>query len=138
LCLTKLSFVLSKQSEHFILSTEPAKIPIPGNKVIEEFIGKMNTGTESVSVARMEAPPGWEEPEHTPEFDEITIMIEGRLRVDTEQETITLSENQTILILKNSTVRYSNPFEETAVYWAVCIPAFSSETVNRRKDLPNV
>ncbi len=138
MCLTNLSFVLSKHPQNFTLVTDPAIIPVPGNKVIEEFIGKINTGTESVSVARMEAPSGWDEPEQTPEFDEITIMVKGRINVQTEHETVTLSENQTILIHKNSTVRYSNPFDETAVYWAVCIPAFSNEIVNRRTDSPDV
>lgn len=118
----------------YTIAPDPKAIPVPGNKQIDEYIGRLNTGTGSVSVARMEAPPGWGEPEQTPEFDEITIMLEGKMLIEINGEDIILETGQTILVHKNQTVRYSNPFEEKAVYWAVCIPAFSPETVNRKEE----
>lgn len=109
----------------------PVKIPVPGNKIIEEYIGLLNSGTSRFSVARMVAPPGWEEPEQTPEFDEITIVINGRMQAEVDGTVVEIAPNQPFVAHKNSTVRYSNPYGEPAEYWAVCVPAFSPETVNR-------
>lgn len=118
----------TKSSTHALA---PVKIPVPGNKVIEEFIGLLNSGTSQFSVARMVAPPGWEEPEQTPEFDEITIVINGRMQAEVDGQAVEIAANQPFVAHKNCTVRYSNPFDEQAEYWAVCVPAFSPETVNR-------
>lgn len=118
----------------YTLAKEPARVPVPGNKTIEEFIGQLNSETNEVSVAYMIAPPGWKEPEQTPEFDEITIVVSGCMQVEAAGDKIILEANQTILIHRNQTVRYSNPFEESVEYWAICIPAFTNETVNRETE----
>lgn len=110
---------------------KPTPIPVPGGKLIEEFIGRVNSGTDSVSLARMTAPPGWEEPEQTPEFDEITLVISGKMQVEINGETITVEPERPFLAHRHQTVRYSNPFDEPAEYWAICTPAFSNVTVNR-------
>lgn len=123
-----------KTTPAYTLARKPQAIPVPGDKQIDEYIGRLNTGTNPVSVARMEAPPGWGEPEQTPEFDEITIMLEGKMQVEINGEELILGAGETILVHKNHTVRYSNPFKSKAVYWAICIPAFSPETVNRKDD----
>jgi len=117
----------------YTFAEHPEQIPIPGNKTIAEYIGRLNTGTENVSVARMEAPAGWSEPEQKPEFDEVTILLEGRMSVVIEGEEVIMNPGSVIVTHKGKTVRYSNPFDEKAVYWAICIPAFSPETVNRKE-----
>lgn len=124
----------AENEQAYTLAKKPTAIPVPGNKVIEEFIGNLNTGTDAFSVARMVAPADWKEPAQTPEFDEITIMISGRMQVEIDGKRIIISEQETFVAHKNHTVRYSNPFDEEAVYWAVCIPAFSIETVNRETE----
>jgi mannose-6-phosphate isomerase-like protein (cupin superfamily) len=124
----------NKISDIYILASKPSVIPVPGDKLIEEFIGKLNTGTDTVSVAHMIAPPGWGEPEQKPGFDEITIMIKGKMQIETDEETLVLNAGETILIKKNNRVRYSNPYDESSEYWAVCIPAFTPETANREQE----
>lgn len=123
-----------KKTGAYTLATTSTKIPVPGNKVIEEFIGLVNSGTAITSVAKMVAPPGWGEPAQTPEFDEITIVLSGKMRVEINGETVDLESNQPFIAHKHQNVRYSNPFEEPAEYWAICIPAYSNETVNRVND----
>ncbi len=110
----------------------PERIPVPGNKLIEEFIGRLNTGDANVSVAHMIAPPGWGEPAQTPDFEEITIMLRGKMHilVDDEEEVI-LNAGEVIFTEAGTKVQYSNPFDEENEYWAVCIPAFSPESANR-------
>jgi mannose-6-phosphate isomerase-like protein (cupin superfamily) len=124
----------NKISDIYTLAAKPTVIPVPGEKLIEEFIGKLNTGTDGVSVAHMIAPPGWSEPAQTPNFDEITIMIKGRMQIETDEETLELKAGETILINKNNRVRYCNPYNEPSEYWAVCMPAFTPETANREQD----
>jgi ethanolamine utilization protein EutQ (cupin superfamily) len=104
---------------------------VPGNKLIEEFIGKMANNESSVSVAHMIAPPNWSEPHQKPMFDEITIMIRGKMQVVTENETIILQAGEVFLVNKNVKVQYSNPFNEENEYWAICIPAFSVDSAGR-------
>ncbi|PWN07930.1 cupin domain-containing protein [Rhodohalobacter mucosus] len=118
-------------TEGSIHALSPVKIPVPGNKIIEEYIGLQNSGTSQFSVARMVAPPGWEEPEQKPEFDEVTIVIRGRMQAEVDGKLVKIEANQPFVARKNCTVRYSNPFDEEAEYWAVCVPAFSPDTVNR-------
>lgn len=115
----------------YILGSLPKEIPVPGNKVIEEFIGRVSTSTENISVAKMKAPPGWAEPAQRPRFDELTLVVTGKMQVEIENETVILEKDQPFIARKNCTVRYSNPFDKPAEYWAICIPAYSNETVNR-------
>jgi len=98
-------------------------------KTIEEFIGRVNSGTESVSIARMKSPPGWEEPGQTPEFDEYTVVLGGSLRVETKAGTTDIREGEAVVVNRGEWVRYSSP--EGAEYIAVCVPAFSPELVHR-------
>ena len=100
-------------------------------KVIEEFIGRVNSGTGDVSVARMRSPAGWVEPGQTPEFDEYTVVTAGTLRVETKAGTLHVGAGQAVLVAKGEWVRYSSPHEGGAEYLAVCVPAFSPETVHR-------
>ena len=118
-------------TEGSIHAIAPVKIPVPGNKIIEEYIGLQNSGTSQFSVARMEAPPGWEEPMQTPEFDEVTIVIKGSMQAEVDGRAVKIEPNQPFVARKGSTVRYSNPYDKPAEYWAVCVPAFSPDTVNR-------
>ncbi len=118
----------------YILGDRAAEISVPGNKTIEEFIGRVSSGTGEFSVAKMVAPPGWEEPAQVPEFDELTLILSGKMRVEIEGDIITIEKDQPFIARKNCKVRYSNPFDTPAEYWAVCIPAFSNETVNREND----
>ena len=100
-------------------------------KRIEEFVGRINTGSEEVSIARMQSPPGWEEPGQRPEFDEYTLVLKGMLRVATPTDTFDIHAGQAIITYSGEWVRYSTPGGEGAEYIAVCLPAFSKETVNR-------
>lgn len=111
----------------------PSIIKAQGNmpKIIEEFIGRVNTGTLDVSVARMKSPAGWVEPGQTPEFDEYTVVLKGLLRVATRDGVVQVKAGESILVEKGEWVQYSSPEEEGAEYIAVCIPAFSPELVHR-------
>jgi len=100
-------------------------------KKIQEFIGRVNSDTRDVSIARMISPAGWQEPGQTPEFDEYTLVLQGTLLVETSSETIEVQAGQAILAPKGEWVRYSTPGAEGAEYVAVCIPAFSIDTVHR-------
>lgn len=100
-------------------------------KRIEEFAGRVNSGHASVSVARMQSPPGWEEPGQRPDFEEITVVLRGTLRVEHEQGVIDVHAGQAIVTHSGEWVRYSSPGEQGAEYIAVCVPAFSLETVHR-------
>ena len=111
--------------------SEPAQIPVPGQKQIREYFGRVSTGTGQFSVAHMIAPPGWEEPYQTPEFDEITIVVRGRLQVEHSGGTEVVIPGEVLFVERGERVRYSNPFSENAEYWAICMPAFSPEGANR-------
>jgi mannose-6-phosphate isomerase-like protein (cupin superfamily) len=100
-------------------------------KIIEEFIGRVNTGTTDLSIAKMKSPQGWEEPGQQPAFDEYTVVLKGTLLVETRTEEIYVSQGQAIITYKDEWVRYSSPLEGGAEYIAVCLPAFSPDTVNR-------
>ena len=100
-------------------------------KRIEEYAGRVNSGHASVSVARMQSPPGWEEPGQRPEFEEITVVLRGTLRVEHEQGIVDVHAGQAIVTHPGEWVRYSSPGEQGAEYIAVCLPAFSLETVHR-------
>ena len=111
----------------------PARIAAHGEppKIIEEFIGRMNSGTAAVSVARMQSPPGWAEPGQTPQFDEYTVVLRGVLQVETREGVRDVAAGQAIITPAGEWVRYSSPHAEGAEYIAVCVPAFSPETVHR-------
>ena len=112
------------------LITEPTRIPVPGGKVINEHVGRVNTGSEAVSVALMVAPANWDEPFQTPEFEEITLVLKGSVIVDHEGGPTTAVAGQSILTNAGERIRYScGP--EGAEYVAVCLPAFAPDTVNR-------
>jgi mannose-6-phosphate isomerase-like protein (cupin superfamily) len=112
---------------------EPKVIKAAGNKpkVIEEFIGKVNSQTTDVSIARMKSPSGWEEPGQRPEFDEYSLVLKGFLRVKTENKTVDIKVNEAVISSRGEWVQYSTPGPEGAEYIAVCIPSFSPNTVHR-------
>ena len=100
-------------------------------KLIEEFIGRVNSGTNEISVARMTSPSGWIEPGQQPEFNEYTVVLKGMLRVTTQNTSIDISAGQAVIVNAGEWVQYSTPETDGAEYIAVCLPAFSPETVNR-------
>jgi mannose-6-phosphate isomerase-like protein (cupin superfamily) len=111
----------------------PTRIQAAGNisKTIEEYIGRVNSKTESVSVAHMQSPAGWEEPGQTPEFDEFTVVLKGFLRVESKHGTLDVKAGHAVIAHAGEWVRYSSPGAEGAEYLAVCVPAFSPDTVHR-------
>ena len=113
--------------------SSPTVIEAAGNlpKVIEEFVGRVNTGTDSVSVARMRSPSGWVEPGQTPQFDEYTVVFRGMLRVETRDGVVDVRAGEAVITSAGEWVRYSTPGEEGAEYVAICLPAFSPSTVHR-------
>ncbi|MFN7992878.1 MAG: cupin [Bryobacteraceae bacterium] len=115
------------------LIESPAVVPAAGNltKHIAEFVGRVNSGTETVSIAQMRSPGGWIEPGQTPEFDEYTVVLKGSLRVETRSGTIDVTAGQAIAAQRGEWVRYSTPDPEGAEYVAVCVPAFSMSLVHR-------
>ncbi len=115
------------------LIPNPTRIAAAGNKpkVIEEYIGQVNTGTPQVSIARMKSPGGWQEPGQTPEFDEYTLVLKGTLRVEYRDGAVDVGPGQAVIAHRGEWVRYSTPTEEGAEYIAVCLPAFSPATVHR-------
>jgi quercetin dioxygenase-like cupin family protein len=100
-------------------------------KIIEEFFGRVNSKTAEISIAKMTSPQGWSEPGQTPEFDEYTVVLRGKLRVETRGGVHEISAGQAIEVSRGEWVRYSTPFAGGAEYVAVCVPAFSPETVHR-------
>jgi len=115
------------------LIQQPTRIEAAGNKpkLIDEFIGLVNSKTPQVSIARMQSPSGWQEPGQTPEFDEYTIVLRGMLRVETRTGVIEVSAGQAIITTRGEWIRYSTPGPEGAEYLSVCLPAFSPATVRR-------
>lgn len=111
----------------------PAVVEAAGTppKRIEEFVGRANTGTAAVSVARMVSPAGWAEPGQTPDFDECSVVLAGTLRAELRDGVIEARAGQALLVSAGEWVRYSTPGTEGAEYVAVCLPAFSPDTVNR-------
>lgn len=100
-------------------------------KRIEEYAGRVNSGHSSVSVARMVSPSGWREPGQRPEFEEITVVLRGMVRVEYEHGALEVQAGQAVVTHPGEWVRYSSPGPEGAEYVAVCLPAFSMETVHR-------
>ena len=112
---------------------KPTLVEAAGNipKLIEEFVGLVNSGTADVSLARMRSPAGWEEPGQTPDFDEYTVVLLGSLRVETREGVTELQAGQAYVASKGTWVRYSSPSAGGAEYISVCVPAFSPGLVNR-------
>src|SRR6267142_359076 len=115
------------------LITKPTVVQAAGSKpkLIEEFIGRVNTGTDDVSIARMKSPDGWLEPGQKPDFDEYTLVLRGMLRVSTKTETLDVRAGQAAIVQAGEWVQYSTPEPDGAEYVAVCMPAFSIDTVHR-------
>jgi ethanolamine utilization protein EutQ len=115
------------------LIPQPTRVSAAGNKpkLIDEYIGRINSQTSSVSVAHMRSPQGWEEPGQTPEFDEFTVVLKGMLRVRHKDGEINISAGQAVIAHRGEWIQYSTPAEGGAEYIAVCLPAFSMETVHR-------
>jgi len=113
--------------------SSPSIITAAGNKPkkIEEFIGRVNSKTSSVSIARMTSPSGWVEPGQKPEFDEYTVVLKGMLRVKTDKETFDINAGEAIVVNRREWIQYSTPGPEGAEYIAICLPAFSPDTVHR-------
>ena len=116
--------------------TEPTIIEAAGNqpKRIEEYIGFINSKTSDLSIARMVSPSGWVEPGQKPEFTEYTVVIKGMLRVQTKSEKFDVHAGEAIIVKANEWVKYSSPGDDGAEYIAVCLPAFSPETVHRDEE----
>jgi ethanolamine utilization protein EutQ len=115
------------------LIPQATRITAAGNKpkLIDEYIGRVNSKTADVSVAHMRSPQGWEEPGQTPEFDEFTLVLKGTLRVRHKQGEMDVSVGQAVITHRGEWIQYSTPVEGGAEYIAVCLPAFSMETVHR-------
>jgi quercetin dioxygenase-like cupin family protein len=111
----------------------PTVIPATGEppKIIEEFVGRVNSQTTGVSIAKMTSPSGWREPGQTPEFDEYTVVLRGELHVETHAAIHKIAAGQAIIVEAGEWVRYSTPGADGAEYIAVCVPAFSPATVHR-------
>ena len=111
----------------------PTQIKAVGNKpkIIKEFIGRVNSKTGSVSIARMKSPQGWIEPGQTPQFDEYTVVLKGMLRVEHQNGRVDIKSGQAVVAKKGEWVKYSTPKRGGAEYMAVCLPAFSPKTVHR-------
>ena len=112
--------------------SSPSIIESAGNKpkVIEEYVGRVNSGTNTISIAKMSSPSGWKEPGQKPQFDEYTIVLRGILKVESRTETLFIKEGEAVIVNSGEWVQYSTP-NEGAEYIAICLPAFSLDTVNR-------
>ena len=120
----------SKMAKHI---KQPTRIKSAGNmvKIIDEFIGQVNSNTSGVSIAKMQSPAGWEEPAQTPEFDEYTLVLKGAMHVKTDTEHFVIKSGEAFIAQKGERIQYSTPDPQGAEYIAVCLPAFSPETVHR-------
>jgi mannose-6-phosphate isomerase-like protein (cupin superfamily) len=109
----------------------PTRIPVPGGKSIDEYVGRVTTGTAEVSVAHMLAPGGWDEPAQTPAFDEFTVVLRGVVRVEHDGGVMDVAAGQAVITRAGERVRYLAPHAEGAEYIAVCLPAFAPELADR-------
>ncbi len=111
----------------------PSIIKAAGNKpkIIEEFIGRVNSDNSAISIAKMTSPSGWVEPGQQPEFDEYTIVLEGMLRVTSREGFIDINAGEAVHVPKGEWIQYSTPGQDGAQYLAICLPAFSLESVHR-------
>jgi ethanolamine utilization protein EutQ len=116
-----------------ILISQAARIQSAGNKpkLIDEYIGRVNSQTAAASIAHMHSPSGWIEPGQTPAFDEFTVVLKGTLRVEYKAGTLDVAAGQAVIAHAGEWIRYSTPHKGGAEYIAVCLPAFSMDTVHR-------
>ena len=116
-----------------ILISQPTRIQSAGNKpkIIDEYIGRVNSQTRSASVAHMRSPAGWMEPGQTPAFDEFTVVLKGTLRAEFKTGSLDVAAGQAVIAHAGEWIRYSTPHAGGAEYIAVCLPAFSMDTVHR-------
>jgi mannose-6-phosphate isomerase-like protein (cupin superfamily) len=117
----------------YFIQDKPFRVPTTDGKVINEHFGLATTRTREYSIAHMIAPPDWSEPYQKPEFDEVTLVLRGRKRIEVDGETIDLQPGQSILIKGGARARYSNPFEEPCEYVSFCVPAFDINSVHREE-----
>jgi mannose-6-phosphate isomerase-like protein (cupin superfamily) len=115
------------------LIAKPSRVEAAGNqpKLIDEYIGRVNSATSAVSIAHMRSPGGWQEPGQTPQFDEFTVVLRGMMRVEHRGGITDVHAGQAVIAHAGEWVRYSTPLDEGAEYIAVCLPAFSMDTVHR-------
>lgn len=113
------------------LIPQPTTIPVPGNKIIDEYFGRVNSGDSALSIAHMRSPSGWSEPGQQPEFDEFTVVLKGLLRVESREGTMDVRAGQAVVAKSGEWVRYSTPNPEGAEYIAVCVPAFTPAAAHR-------
>jgi mannose-6-phosphate isomerase-like protein (cupin superfamily) len=111
----------------------PTRVPVPGGKVIDEYVGRVTSSTSTVSVARMQAPPGWSEPAQTPEFDEVTLVLRGAVVLEHDAGRLEVAAGQAVITRSGERVRYLVG-QEGAEYVAVCLPAFDPELAHRDPD----
>lgn len=116
------------------LVLKPTRIPVPGNKQIDEYIGRVNTHDSAVSIAHMHSPSGWSETGQQPEFDEYTVVLKGTLHVESKNGTLDVHAGQAVIAPRGEWVRYSTPGSDGAEYIAVCLAAFDPATVHRDGD----
>ena len=114
------------------LVSSPVRVPVPGGKLIDEYVGRASTGTEAVSVAHMRSPAGWTEPAQTPAFDEVTLVLAGAVHVEHDGGVLEVRAGSAVLTRAGERVRYTTP--DGAEYVAVCLPAFAPDTVNREDE----
>jgi mannose-6-phosphate isomerase-like protein (cupin superfamily) len=116
-----------------ILIDAPARVEALGNKpkLIEEYVGRVNSSDGDLSIAHMRSPGGWEEPGQTPDFDEFTVVLKGLLRVEHREGLLDVHAGQAVVTRRGEWVRYSTPNADGAEYIAVCVPAFSPGTAHR-------
>ena len=119
----------------YTIQTSPFVVPTTDGKLIEEHFGQASHQNSDISIAHMIAPPKWKEPFQTPEFDEYTYIIKGKKQFIIEGETVVLEAGQSIKINKHTRIQYSNPFDESCEYLAICLPAFSIDAVHREEEL---
>jgi len=114
----------------------PTRIEAAGNKtkLIDEYVGRVNTSSDHTSVAHMRSPAGWVEPAQRPDFEEITVVLKGSLRVESDGETFDVQAGQAVVTSPRERVRYSTPGAEGAEYIAICLPAFSPDSVHREDE----
>ena len=115
------------------LIAKPTRVEAAGNKpkLIDEYVGRVNSATSATSIAHMRSPGGWQEPGQTPEFEEFTVVLRGTLRVEHRGGSMDVHAGQAVIAHRGEWVRYSTPEEEGAEYIAVCLPAFAMDTVHR-------
>jgi len=113
------------------LIANPTRIPVPGGKLLDEYIGRVNSKDSGVSIAHMRSPSGWTEPGQQPDFDEFTVVLRGSLRVESHQGVLEVKAGQAVVAKRGEWVRYSTPSPEGAEYIAVCVPAFDLASAHR-------